>query len=934
MNNLINEQFPHFPKSGLVILIGISGSGKSTWAQEQFVESQILSSDTLRGMLTDDVTNQDCSKDAFEVLKSLVELRLSYGKLSVVDATNLKRPARKTWLELAKLHNVPAVVIYFDVPIQMCLQRQETRDRQVPAEVVQRQAGSLNNIEGNLKTEGWNGILKVTPAQERGSTCVEILQEWNSPRVISEDSTGVRIKHPKLDIIGDVHGCHDELIELLEKMGWFQDENEGWRHPENRFLVFVGDLTDRGPDSLAVLELVARLIESQQALLILGNHDHKLGRWLNGKRVQVKHGLQTTTSEFGQLEPQQLIESRERYLSMLEHAPLWARWYPENQEAEQTAEQLVIAHAAWSPELNGASSARITSYCLYGPNTGEMVDGLPQRLDWKIDYPKNAPFCVVGHTAFDGPVVERNNTMCIDTACVFGGRLTGLKWPSKEVFQVEAKLVYEEKLLNDAPVLVDPSAVQVPVSVPVQLESIESNDEPTRYQMLEVGPKERFDLNIESLFQKLNTSTEDVLGKIHEDEKLLKRGPDGGPCAHLVLANASKVLFTPEQEHQLFAKGLIYTANPWRVVSIPYLKMYNYQERSDVFDLANELAGRDDINVRFNEKLDGTMIQLFSTVGLGLEEDVVMITTRGMIDGWSHQPQGEHANDNMFDYLGETRRILKNQSPAVLDPQKIAGWTLIWEFIHPGSRVVTNYGDRLEVVLTGAVDFRDGPPRYITRTELESLAEQLGAPVAAEIELSGNTLEERIDELAKHLDGTDQEGAVVTFEGKTADGRPAVIHRVKIKGAEYLRLMRLFVNCTYNQTRQYMESDPSLQTWDAFKEHLMKREVPEEVLATYKVHFESWSVYRQGCDSVLGDAQAAYDTYLASNPMPDRESVDDYRIWRRDFAKWVMANANSLSWLFFASADGKLDFKFLNSHLRGCQTALQETTDQWQSLGI
>ncbi|MDB2686180.1 AAA family ATPase [Mariniblastus sp.] len=934
MDNLIKETFPFFSNSGLIVLVGISGSGKSTWVREQFADSQILSSDTMRGMLTDDATNQDCSKDAFKVIGSLVELRLSYGKLSVIDATNLKRPARRTWLQLAQAHNVPAVVVYFDVPLKECIRRQETRDRQVPEEVVRRQANSLNNIDGNLKAEGWNGILKVTSSGHSESVSVEVLQDWISPQVIS-DGNGVSIKHPKLDIIGDVHGCYDELTELLEKMGWFKHAEEGWRHPENRFLVFVGDLTDRGPNSLGVLELVAQLLESQKALLVLGNHDHKLGRWLQGKRVQEKHGLEATTREFSEVAPQQLIELRNRYLSMIQRAPLFARWDPDDQATGQSFEHLIIAHAAWRPELNGASLDRMRSYCIYGPNTGEVVDGLPQRLDWKVDYPKHAPFCVVGHTAFDGPVVERNNTMCIDTACVFGGRLTGLKWPEKEVVQVDAKQAYEQKQLSEAPVLVDPSTAPKADSVPDQQKNDE-DDELPRYQMLEVGPAERFDLNIESLFQKLFTSTEDVLGKIHNDEKLMKKTPDSGSCSHLVLANASKALFTPEQEHQLLAKGLIYTTNPWRVVSVPYLKMYNYTERSDVFDLANEMAARDDINVRFNEKLDGTMIQLFSTVGLGLKEDKVVITTRGMIDGWSHKPQGEgQLNDDNFDFLGETRRILESQSPAVLDPQTIAGWSLIWEFIHPGSRVVTNYGDRTEVVLTGAVDFRDGPPRYITRSELESLAATLGAPVTAELKLSGNTLEERIDQLSAHLEGTDREGAVVTFEGKTADGRPAVLHRVKIKGAEYLRLMRLFVNCTYNQTREYMESDPSLQTWDSFKEFLMKQQAPEEVLAAYRVHFENWSAYRLGCDTILADAKAAYAKYLASNPMPEREAAsDDYRIWRGNFAQWVMTHAKPLGWLFFAAADCKLDFQFLNSQFRGCQTALQETIDQWQKSSI
>jgi predicted kinase len=912
--------FPGFPSAGVVVLVGISGSGKSSWAAQALPRARRLSSDELRGVLTDDEDHQDCSQDAFAVLETLAGLRLKYGRVAVIDATNLKRSARLAWLKLARQRHVPAVVVWFDADPALCARRQRLRQRLVPAEVIARQARALEMLPQNLAEEGWDGVVRLRTEAERPGEwdfVVEALVPWLPPAIRPEDGgAGVRVQRRALDIIGDVHGCYGELVALLQKLGYAEDREGVWRHAQGRFLIFVGDLTDRGPDSRGVLGLVARAVRAGAALLVQGNHDDKLRRWLRGNDVKAAHGLETTIAEFSALSPPDMERERAQALALLEAAPLWALCDPDPEARGAIPERVVIAHAAWKPSLMGGTRDRVRSFCLYGPTTGTLVNGMPQRLDWKRRYPADAPLCVVGHTPFVGPVVEERNTLCLDTACVFGGRLSALRWPEREVVEVAALQTWaQHPNLEARPVLIDPDAVD-------QARAAVAKEDPMQppWAVETIGPDADFALRLDRLLARLDSDPEPLLRAIEADEKLLRRSPPGSP---LTLSNASKLLFTPEATHQLYAKGLVYQKDPWRAVSVPYLKMYNYGERRDTTELANALAAAEGVQMRFSEKLDGTMIQSFSTAGLGHGEAQVLLTTRGMIEGL------EVELDKIgFDYLGAARALLAAQTPALLDPAAHAGLTLLWELIHPEARIVTDYGDRRELVLTGAIDARDGAPRYLARPDLEALAATLGAPLARERHLPGDTLAQKIEALAQQLEGSDEEGAVITFEGPGDDGRLCVLHRVKVKSPAYLRLMRLFAYCTYDRTREFLEANPELTTWELFKAFLLtqgSQEVPEEVLGGYRAHFEAWQGYRGVCRALAREAQAHFQVWTDAHGLPTREAEPDaYKSWRRALAAWVGGRYQSLSWLVFAAADGRLGDELLHGKYRGDGAAVRE----------
>ncbi|GHH98454.1 bis(5'-nucleosyl)-tetraphosphatase PrpE [Neobacillus kokaensis] len=239
----------------------------------------------------------------------------------------------------------------------------------------------------------------------------------------------------KIDIIGDIHGCFQELSELTRQLGY--DWKSGIPlHSENRILGFVGDLTDRGPESLKVVDVVWKLVfEHKKALYTPGNHCNKLYRYFLGNKVQVTHGLETTVAEYESLYRKDQQTIRKKFIQLYENAPLYA---------VLDNGKLIIAHAGIKQELIGKPYAKVKTFVLYGDITGEKhPDGSPVRRDWAKDYKGKA--CIVyGHTPVKEPRII-NNTYNIDTGAVFGGKLTAIRYPELELISVPSTMPYIEE---------------------------------------------------------------------------------------------------------------------------------------------------------------------------------------------------------------------------------------------------------------------------------------------------------------------------------------------------------------------------------------------------------------------------------------------------------------------------------------------------------
>ncbi|HLP52924.1 MAG TPA: polynucleotide kinase-phosphatase [Chitinophagales bacterium] len=413
------------PELSLVLLIGASGAGKSSFARRVFKPTEVVSSDYCRALISDDENNMETTDEAFELAEYIVRKRLKNGMLTVLDATNVQPAYRKRWVQMAREYHALPVAIVLDMPEKLCIERTRQRtDRNLSARVINTHVRQLHQSMRKLKEEGFRHIHTLRTEEE-----------VNNITGVQRDALYNNKKHVTgpFDIIGDIHGCYEELCLLLDQLGYSVEKTDtGYgvqvTPPVGRTAVFLGDLVDRGPDSPSVLRLVMSMVKAGNAWCVPGNHDAKLLKYLLGKNVQLKHGLEKTVEQIKN-EPADFIEDLKNFLDKLVSHYVF------------DGGRLVVAHAGLKEEMQGRGSGAVRSFCMYGETTGETDEfGLPVRYNWALEY-KGKAMVVYGHT----PVPEPdwlNRTIDIDTGCVFGGKLTALRYPERELVDVPALQQY------------------------------------------------------------------------------------------------------------------------------------------------------------------------------------------------------------------------------------------------------------------------------------------------------------------------------------------------------------------------------------------------------------------------------------------------------------------------------------------------------------
>ncbi|WJI59683.1 polynucleotide kinase-phosphatase [Mesorhizobium sp. C432A] len=416
------------PDFALVVLIGSTGSGKSTFAARHFLPTEIISSDRCRALVSDNETDQDVSADAFDLVREIAGKRLKHRKLAVIDATNVRPADRKAWVELARKWHALPVAVVIDPGVDVCVARNALRaDRPFGVGVAQRMTNEIRKGLGGLQREGFRQVWKLTGEASIDAAKVSRQPLWTDKR----DDCG------PFDVIGDVHGCADELQTLFCQLGYSIAWSDGHGDrtvtvtpPEGRKIVFVGDLVDRGPNVPDVLRIAMSMVAAGTAYCVQGNHERKLSRWLEGRKVTIAHGLQQTIDQLD-AQDRGLREALPAFLDSL-RSHVWL-----------DGGRLAVAHAGLKEEMIGRGSGAVREFALYGETTGEIDEfGLPVRADWAAAY-RGKTSVVYGHT----PVLSAewvNNTLCIDTGCVFGGKLTALRWPERELVDVPAVETWSE----------------------------------------------------------------------------------------------------------------------------------------------------------------------------------------------------------------------------------------------------------------------------------------------------------------------------------------------------------------------------------------------------------------------------------------------------------------------------------------------------------
>lgn len=370
------------PELSVVALIGKNEREKLTFAKKYFNQVEIVN---------------------LEALEYIVGSRLKEAKLTVINVMDLQENTYEVIVKLGKKYHCMPVAIVFNT------------------HELANEERSFKEFIAILEKKGFKKIFLLNNKAEIKTSKVVRVKLANNKRAV----------HGPFDIIGDIHGCYDELCELLEKLGYVVDKQQNIAHsPQNRKLVFLGDLVDRGPKSPEVLRMVMSMVQTNQAYCVLGNHDGKLLRKLKGSKVQVKHGLETTMEQL-EHESEQFIEEVKQFLvGLISHYV-----FDEG--------KLVVVHAGLKEKLQGRESKKVRDLAMFGETTGEVDEfGLPIRVKWSESY-KGSAFVVYGHTP-QAKAKIINNTINIDTGCVFGGRLTAFRYPEREIVDVWANKVYYE----------------------------------------------------------------------------------------------------------------------------------------------------------------------------------------------------------------------------------------------------------------------------------------------------------------------------------------------------------------------------------------------------------------------------------------------------------------------------------------------------------
>lgn len=374
------------PELALVVLIGPDSPARRKFMERNFRPDEV-----------------------FEADLPILEARLEAGRLTVVGGENASVQDRAGFHTLCRRQYVEPVAILFDLPArpgedhrQLAARRQKALDR-----------------EGFHRAFLIDSEALATSAQVERAPLPARRPELSGP----------------FDIIGDIHGCFDELQELLTWLGYLPARNEKGqevlRHPAGRKAVFLGDLVDRGPCVVEVLRLVMAMC-AEGSLCVPGNHDVKFVRKLQGHDVKVAHGLELSLAQLNALPPGERQATQAAVIAFFESLP----WHYLLDQG-----RLVVAHAGLKEPMHGRAGGRVKEFALFGETTGETDDyGLPVRLNWAQSY-EGKPLVVYGHTAIKEPA-WLNNTVCVDTGCVFGGRLTALRYPEREVVQVKARRVH------------------------------------------------------------------------------------------------------------------------------------------------------------------------------------------------------------------------------------------------------------------------------------------------------------------------------------------------------------------------------------------------------------------------------------------------------------------------------------------------------------
>lgn len=389
-------------RHSLILMIGLPGIGANRFALRHFPEDAVFAF---------------ADEAALRASLPTIHKRLRTGKLVVIGGTNLTPANRIRWVKLGHKYHAHCAAIILDATHKEWKPR-FIKNGEIEEAIWKKFKNKHRRIYSQLaeiRKEKFHKVHYLNSQELIDSAKVEFVTLQCDKR---------EEKGP-FDIIGDVHGCLEELVQLLQDLGYQADANGKTMHPDGRKLVFLGDLVDRGPNSLRVLRMVRRMVLEGRAFLVLGNHDWAFLRYLRDGECIDYEGFETTLAELNRY-PEQKRELLKSELARFLRKTGTHYVFDEG--------KLVVAHAGLPEVLHGSPSSAARGHALFGTPDSSIPDS------WVMQYGGDA-FVVYGHSPTTGLQI-RNNTLNIDTGCVYGGALTAFRYPESEFKCVRARKRY------------------------------------------------------------------------------------------------------------------------------------------------------------------------------------------------------------------------------------------------------------------------------------------------------------------------------------------------------------------------------------------------------------------------------------------------------------------------------------------------------------
>lgn len=438
----------HLPHGGIVLLVGPSNTGKTTLLnqliqEEQILASEVVSSDQFRVLVSDiefitwngrpkDESDalfneyQQISGAAFDAMDYVIAKRCQLNKLTFIDATHLREEEHDKYLQMGKKFHLPVIAMVLNISETELLRRDSERAFPRGRSRIKQQYQHFKNVLRFIKKKPYRRVYLL------GEEELQILNinRLENPLYIDIE-TGI-------DFIGDIHGCFDEFIEMISKLGYQKNDKGYYTHPEGRKILSLGDVLSRGPKSIETLQFFQQHVAAGLAYMIDSNHGWKIARWLDGKNVKMAHGDENVAAEFEEYERKNGSEAAEKLKGLLKELLLEAKSHYIVRKNGVNA--VVAAHAGIKDYYIGKQSARISDFCRYGDSEGLDEHGKPIRKDWSISH-KSSELILWGHDPKPQPLLV-NNTLNIDQGVVFGGSLTAYRYPEQQFVSVKAKQDY------------------------------------------------------------------------------------------------------------------------------------------------------------------------------------------------------------------------------------------------------------------------------------------------------------------------------------------------------------------------------------------------------------------------------------------------------------------------------------------------------------